>query len=167
MADAAAGAYFGLLAVLMILETVLSRRNETHLRALGAAEPPDDVYRWMQAAYPGSFLVMALEGVALPVAGMPLAGVVVFVVAKALKYWAIGSLGRRWCFRVLVLPAAPRVVAGPYQWLRHPNYVAVALELVSCAVFVGAWRTGPVVVAVFAWLMWRRIAVEERALGLR
>ena len=58
-------------------------------------------------------------------------------------------------------------MTGPYRWVRHPNYVAVGAELLSCAVFVGAWRTGPIAVAGFVWLMSRRMAVEERALGLR
>jgi methyltransferase len=94
-----------------------------------------------------------------------LAGAVVFVAAKALKYWAIASLGRRWSFRVLVLPGAPLVGHGPYAVFRHPNYVGVMGELVGMALLTGAPVSGLVSTVLFAGLLWRRIRVEERALA--
>ena len=88
-----------------------------------------------------------------------------FVLAKALKYWAITTLGPRWTFRVLVLPSAPLVATGPYTFLRHPNYVAVVGELIGAALVLSAPVTGALALAAFGWLMLRRIAVEDRALG--
>ena len=85
--------------------------------------------------------------------------------AKALKYWAIASLGPRWTFRVLVPHDAPLVTSGPYMRLRHPNYVAVIGELAGFAILVGAIATGILSVAGFGVLLWRRIVVEEQALG--
>lgn len=150
----------------MLAETALSRRHESQLRVLGAVEPPGDVYRAMQIAYPGAFVVMALEGaLAGPPAGAHTwAGIAVFGLAKALKYWAIGSLGTRWTFRVLVPPGATSVTSGPYAWVRHPNYVAVIGELVGMALIVGARLTGPLATLVFAALIGLRLRVEERAL---
>jgi methyltransferase len=74
------------------------------------------------------------------------------------------SLGRRWTFRVLVLPAAPLVTTGPYAFVRHPNYIAVVGELVGVALLTGARVTGPLVTILFALLMRARIRVEEDAL---
>ena len=54
--------------------------------------------------------------------------------AKALKWWAILTLGRFWTFRVIVVPGATLVAGGPYRWLRHPNYVGVIGELVGVGV---------------------------------
>jgi methyltransferase len=159
--------FLALVGALMLGEALWSRRNEGLLRQQGAAEPDDDVYRWMLVAYPGSFAAMGVEAFTVPAAGLPLAGAACLVVAKALKYWAIGSLGYRWCFRVLVPPGSLPLAGGPYRWIQHPNYVAIVLELLATAMFLGAWRSGPFVMAGFVWLMWRRIAVEERALGLR
>jgi methyltransferase len=85
-------------------------------------------------------------------------------VAKALKFWAIQSLGRFWTFRVLVVPGAPLVTSGPYRYMRHPNYVAVAGEIVGVAVMCGAPILGALCLLVFGALMLRRVAVEERAL---
>ena len=153
--------------LMMLAEMLRSRANERGLRARGAVEPAGDVYRAMAWAYPLGFVSMGIEGAWFgPHPGATtLAGAAVFAGAKALKFWAIAALGNRWTFRVLVLPSAPLVTSGPYAWLRHPNYVAVIGELAGFALLVGAPVTGPIVVAGFGMLIWRRIAVEEQALG--
>jgi methyltransferase len=158
-----------LLAALLIMagEAWLSRHNESQLRRHGAVEPEGDVYRFMQWAYPAAFVAMAVEGSFTGPAPPRVlaAGLAGFGLAKALKLWAISSLGSRWSFRVLVIPGAPLVTDGPYRWLRHPNYVAVAGELVAMAATVWAPVTGLVASVGFGVLMLRRIQVEDRALG--
>jgi methyltransferase len=155
-------------AVMMLAELRRSRANERRLRALGAMEPPGDVYREMAIVYPGIFVAMAIEGMLTGPSPdrLLIAGLVVFGAAKLLKIWAITSLGPRWSYRVLVLPAAPLVSTGPYARLRHPNYVAVAGEIAGFALIVAARITGVISLVVFALLVRKRIAVEERALGL-
>ena len=157
-----------LVVAMMLGELRVSRRNERILRAQGAVEPLDPVYRLMQWAYPGAFAAMAVEGA---IAGREpgpatLLGVGVFVLGKVLKYWAIATLGVRWTYRVLVLPAVPLVDRGPYRLMQHPNYVGVVGELVGMALLTGARWTGPLTTIFFGWLLWRRIRAENRALGL-
>jgi methyltransferase len=150
----------------MILEAVLAARNDRALRRAGAREPAGDVYGVMQAAYPGCFLLMLVEGALQPDA--PRAafwiGAAVFGAGKALKYWAIGTLGPRWTFRVLVPPDSERIRRGPYRWLAHPNYVGVVGELIGVAIAMRAIVTGPLAVASFSILMLLRVRVEETAL---
>lgn len=153
----------------MVLEAGLAARHDRILRALGAEEPAADVYGVMQIAYPACFALMAsenwLRGTAVD--GIFAAGAVLFVSAKALKYWAVATLGDRWTFRVLVPPGSRPVYRGPYRWLRHPNYVAVAAELAGFALMTQAVVTGVLGLIVFVLLMLARIRVEERALGVR
>lgn len=153
----------------MIVEAIVSARHDARLRGAGAIEPADDVYRWMQFAYPGAFLAMLAESAirSRAIDAGFAAGCVVFVAAKALKYWAIATLGERWTFRVLVPPMGTRIYAGPYRWLRHPNYVAVAGELIGTAIAMHAVVTAAPAVGGFVLLMWRRIVVEEKALVRR
>ena len=152
----------------MLSEARLSAAHDRQLRARGAIEPAGDVYQAMQIAYPAAFLVMLAEGLwrGAAVDRAFIAGGVIFAAAKLLKYWAIGTLGERWTFRVLVPPGSVTTTAGPYRWLRHPNYLAVAGELVGIGVASRAVITGVLAVGGFAWLMRKRIAVEERALGV-
>jgi methyltransferase len=121
----------------------------------------------MQVAYPAVFAAMIAEGAFRGGASTPFvsAGLALFAAAKALKWWAVAALGPCWTFRVIVVPGAPLVSSGPYAYLRHPNYVAVAGELVSVALMTGAVIMGPVGTAVFGALMVMRIRVEARALG--
>ncbi len=151
----------------MLVEALRAARNERAQRALGGVEPPGDVYRWMQIAYPASFAAMFLEAFVRGTGhGAPLlaAGAVVFTLAKALKWWAILTLGRFWTFRVIVVPGAPLVRRGPYRFLTHPNYVGVLGELVGVGLLTGAFRSAPIATAVFGALIVKRVAVEERAL---
>jgi methyltransferase len=164
-----AAAFAAVIVAAMLGETWLSAQHDRRLRARGAAEPPGDVYRLMAVAYPAAFVMMVAEGVLRGAGGDGwfVAGVGLFVAAKALKYWAIASLGERWTFRVLVPPHSTRTVAGPYRWMTHPNYLAVAGELAGTAVALHALVAGPLAVAGFGALMLRRIAIEETALAER
>jgi methyltransferase len=156
-------------AVLAIMagEAVLSRVNEALLRAKGAVEPQGDVIGIMRWAYPLSFIAMATEGAFTGPAPRDVLmwGLALLGVAKALKLWAITTLGSRWTYRVLVLPNAPLITSGPYRFLSHPNYLAVVGEILSVSMIVWAPMTGVLAAIGFGWLMIQRIAIEDRALG--
>jgi methyltransferase len=153
----------------MLAEAARSASNERALRAAGAVEPPRDVYAIMQIVYPACFLAMIAEGSyrGLDLTTSAVAGAILFGAAKALKYWVIHTLGGRWTFRVLVPPGSRRIIAGPYRYMRHPNYVAVVGEIAGFALLAGARWTGIASVAIFLTLLAVRIRVEEHALGLR
>ena len=150
----------------LLLETIRASRNERRQRAAGGIEPSHDVYRWMQLAYPGGFAAMILEGaLRWPVPdAIWWIGAVLFAGGKAIKWWAILTLGQAWTFRVIVVPGARLVRSGPYRWLAHPNYVGVVGELIGVACLTGARVTGPIACALFGLLLWRRIGLESRAL---
>lgn len=151
----------------MLVEAAIAGRHDRELRRLGAVEPPEDVYRLMQVAYPAAFIAVLSEGAwrGTHADGAFVAGLSVLALAKALKYWAIATLGPRWTFRVLVPPASSRVTDGPYRWLSHPNYLAVAGEIAGCAIAMRAVATGPFTLVGFGYLMLRRIRIEETALA--
>ena len=151
----------------MAFEARRSRANEQRLRAAGAREPRGDVYPLMQIAYPASFAAIILEAWVRDSRFTPAFGVgaAIFIGAKALKYWAIAALGRRWAFRVLVPPGSSLVSSGPYRLIRHPNYVGVAGERAGLGVMAQAPLAGRLAFVTFAMLLLARIRVEERALA--
>ena len=159
-----------LLLGLLVAEMRVSRRHEDALRARGAVEPPGDVYAAMAVTYPSAVIAMGLEGALRAYWGRPvdpgfvLSGAMLMLASKALKYWAIGALGTRWTFRVLVLPGVPLVREGPYRYVAHPNYVAVVGELAGTAMMMQAWITGPIALVAFGALLWIRVWIETRAL---
>jgi methyltransferase len=146
----------------MLLEARRAAANERAQRRRGGVEPHDDVYGLLRLAYPAAFLAMLAEGAldGAPRGVVTAGGAVLFGSAKALKWWAIVTLGPCWTFRVIVVRGMPLVVNGPYRWMRHPNYVGVVGELAGVALMAGAALTGPLVTLAFALLLSRRVAVE-------
>jgi methyltransferase len=151
----------------MVIEARRAGRNEREQRRRGGVEAAGDVYRQMQWAYPGAFLIMlvecALRGPS-PASGL-IVGALVFAAGKCVKWWAILALGSAWTFRVITVPGAPRVQRGPYRWLRHPNYLGVTGELVGIAIAGNARITGPLMTLGFGLMMVVRMRVENQAIA--
>lgn len=157
----------------LLAETRVSRANERRLRERGAVAPEGDVYRVMAVLYPAAFLAMVAEGVwrtaseaTAPTTGPNwlVSGVLLFLASKALKYWAIRTLGERWTFRVFIVPDLPLVTNGPYRYVAHPNYIAVVGELVSTAMMCGAPVAGVASVVLFGAVLWMRVRFESGVL---
>lgn len=88
-----------------------------------------------------------------------------FAAAQLLRYWAIITLGPRWNTRILIIPGRPPISSGPYRYLRHPNYIAVALELLAIPLIFNAWLTAlSATLLNAALLLLIRIPAEEKAL---
>ncbi len=155
-----------LVATQRLLELVLSRRNERRVRARGAVERGRGHYPLMVALHAlwiASTLVEGiLRGPEVPALWpVPLA---LFLLAQALRYWAVFSLGESWNTRILVVPDAKLVRRGPYKYLDHPNYVVVVMEILAFPLIFGAWVTALVFTGLNAALLYVRIREENRAL---
>jgi methyltransferase len=93
------------------------------------------------------------------------AALVLVVLAQVLRYSAVRALGKRWNVRIIVWPLVPPVTSGPYRFVRHPNYVAVVIELACVPLVHGALFTAAVFSICNAAVIAVRIRDEERALG--
>jgi len=161
-------AFMALLAAERVLELVLSRRNAARAFAQGGRETGQGHYRVM-VLFHTLFLAACVAEVLLwhrPFPGaLGWAALGGAVAAQALRYWAIGTLGERWNSRIIVVPGLAPVTGGPYRFLRHPNYVAVALELACVPLIHGAWATAILFTLGNVLLLRVRIRAEEAALG--
>jgi methyltransferase len=160
--------FLGLLAIERGAELVISRANARAAFAHGAYEVGHTHYRAMAALHTSFFLACAAEVLWLK---RPFPGVLGFValgfalVAQGLRYAAVLALGQRWNVRIIVWPGKPPVTRGPYRWVRHPNYVAVVIEIACVPLVHGAFVTAAVFSVCNALVLAVRIAEEERALG--
>ena len=166
-----AALYLGLLVLLggeRGAELVVSRRNARRALAAGGVETGRRAYAIMVAVHALFPLACAAEVllVSRPFPGAAgFAALAVALGAQALRWWAVATLGERWSTRVIVVPGAAPVTGGPYRFLRHPNYLAVVLEMAAVPLIQGAWLTALVFSALNAALLAHRIPAEERALG--
>ncbi|MEV8001069.1 isoprenylcysteine carboxyl methyltransferase family protein [Streptomyces parvus] len=151
-----------------LAELVVARRNTRWSLARGGVESGREHYPAMVALHT-ALLAGCLVEVHLadrffpPVLGWVMVAAV--VAAQALRWWCIRALGPRWNTRVIVVPGLPRVTSGPYRWLSHPNYVAVAAEGLALPLVHGAWVTALVFTALNAALMVVRVRCEDGALA--
>ncbi|MDR7867991.1 MAG: isoprenylcysteine carboxylmethyltransferase family protein [Sporomusaceae bacterium] len=155
-------------AVQRLAELALAARNRRWLLGRGARESGAGHYPLFVVLHAGWLAGWLAEGLARgggPGEAWPL-WLGLFLAAQGLRYWCIVSLGRRWSTRILVLPGVPPVRRGPYRYLRHPNYLAVAAELLCGPLIFGAWFTALAAGIANAWLLLAvRIPAEEEALG--
>ncbi|APU15668.1 MULTISPECIES: isoprenylcysteine carboxyl methyltransferase family protein [Actinoalloteichus] len=151
-----------------LAELVVAQRNGRRSLARGAVESGRGHYPVMVVLHTGLLVACLAEAVLLdrpfiPALGVPMLALV--VLAQALRWWCIVSLGDAWNTRVLVVPGAEPVRSGPYRFLRHPNYVAVVVEIIALPLVHSAWLTALTFTVANAALLTVRIRCEDRALA--
>lgn len=162
--------YLALLAAVALergLELRLSERNARRALARGGVEHGRGHYPVMVVLHAAFLISCAAEALAFPAAppAPALLAAGGALAAQGLRWWAVAALGERWSTRVVVVPGAAPVTGGPYRWLRHPNYLAVVLEVACLPLAWGSWRTALLFTLANAALLRVRIRAEERALG--
>jgi len=151
-----------------MFELWLSRRNLVRIGRRGGFVADRRSYLDM-AAFQAAFLVacpvevLALDRPWIPALGVPALALV--GAAMVLRYAAVAALGDRWSLRLAVVPGERPVTSGPYRFVRHPNYLALAVETVALPLVHTGWIAACAFVPVFVPLLARRIRLEEAALA--
>lgn len=150
-----------------VAELVVARRNAAWTLARAGVEHGRGHYPVMVALHTGLLVCCLLEPLLadrpfLPALGWSMLALV--LLAQALRWWCIGTLGPYWNTRVIVVPGARLVGAGPYRFLRHPNYLAVVVEIAALPLVHSAWVTATVFTVANAVLLAVRVRCENAAL---
>jgi len=151
-----------------IVEVALSNRHAAWAFERGGREYGQRHYPFMVVLHTGMLLaclaeVFFADRPFLPWLGWPMLAIA--LACQGLRYWCIGTLGRQWNARVIVVPGLGRVTGGPYRFLTHPNYVVVIAEGIALPLVHTAWVTALAFTVLNAILLFGfRIPTEERAL---
>ncbi|UYQ60213.1 isoprenylcysteine carboxyl methyltransferase family protein [Streptomyces peucetius] len=151
-----------------VAELVVARRNASWTLARSGVEHGRGHYPVMVALHTGLLACCLLEPLLAPRPFLPALGwpmLTLVLLAQALRWWCITTLGRYWNTRVIVVPGTRLVDAGPYRFLRHPNYVAVVMEITALPLVHSAWLTAAVFTAANAALLTVRVRCENAALA--
>jgi methyltransferase len=145
-----------------LAELILSQRNTKRLLAQGAVEVGREHYPFIVLLHATWLAVLWFFGPGPPIEIFPL---ILFALLQLGRIWVLATLGDRWTTRIIILPGAPLVKAGPYRWVNHPNYLIVIGEIAILPLVFDL----PMVAIVFSVLnglmLWVRIREENRALG--
>ena len=151
-----------------LAELVVSQRNARRALEAGACETGQGHFRVMAAFHALFPLSCGLEVVLLQRPFPGLLGWIALaatVIAQGLRWCVVATLGTAWTVRIIVPLDKEPVTTGPFRFVRHPNYLAVILEIVAVPLVHGAWLTALVGSVLNALLLRVRIRSEEEALG--
>src|SRR6516162_8226897 len=163
-------AYLALLfavALLRLYELRISRRHEAGLVARGASKVVDPRFRWMVLLHSSVLLGSALEVVFLRRPFYPLFAAVcfaLFLAANVVRWWVIRTLGEHWNVQVVDSSRLGFVTAGPFRYVRHPNYAAVFVEMLALPLIHTAWITALVGAALHVVILSLRLSIEDPVL---
>ena len=154
-------------ALLRFAELFISARHRRALLASGATPIDEPNFKWMALLHTAILAGAALEVVALhrpfiPVLATP--ALLLLVAATWTRWWVIQALGRHWNVGVVDSTRQGVVDDGPYRWIRHPNYVAVFVELLALPLVHTAWITATLGGIAHVFVLRTRIAAEDRVL---
>ena len=151
-----------------LAELAVAKRHAAWAFAHGGIESGQRHYPPMVALHIGLLVACVVEAEAsgrpfLPVLGWTSFALVVG--SQGLRWWCIATLGNLWNTRIIVVPGVELVHRGPYRLLRHPNYLAVAVEGAALPLVHSGWVTAIAFTVLNAILLLGfRIPAEERAL---
>lgn len=145
-----------------LAEVVIARRNSAALIAQGGREVGASHYPLIVAFHAAWIIGLWISA---PGSEVNILWLALFALLQAMRVWVLQTLGPRWTTRIIIMPEKPLVVAGPFQYLRHPNYLVVALEIFILPLAFGlswfAFIGGIINLGILA----TRIRIEERALS--
>ncbi len=150
-----------------LLEMRMSRRHQRALAASGFVREREPAFPLMVALHTGVLVGAAVEVLAAPrpvAAALAVPAAIAFALANALRWWVMRAMAVHWNVQVVNALPLGVVTTGPFRWIRHPNYVAVFVELLALPLIHAAYVTAAVGAAAHAVILARRIAFEERFL---
>jgi methyltransferase len=124
-------AYAIILLVVMqrLFELVLANRNTQRLKAQGGVEISAGHYPLIILLH--TVWLLAVLWALPPALEISWPWLVLFVALQAARIWVVKSLGPYWTTRIISVPGKPLVKKGPYRFVRHPNYIVVAGEILA------------------------------------
>lgn len=146
-------------------ELILANRNTQRLRARGAVEYGAGHYRFIVLLHM-AWLMAVLWLLPAPLV-IHWVWIGVFLLMQLARVWVIASLGPYWTTRIISLPDAPLIKTGPYRFLRHPNYLVVAVEILALPLAFGEYLVAIIFSIANAAMLFWRIREEDAALALR
>ncbi|HJZ45882.1 MAG TPA: isoprenylcysteine carboxylmethyltransferase family protein [Roseiflexaceae bacterium] len=150
-----------------LIELRLSRRHQRLLASQGVVKVREPHFRWMVLLHGGVLLGAGLEVWLLKrplIRALAIPMSVLWVLANGLRLWVIYTMAEHWNVQVLDSVRLGVVTDGPFRWIRHPNYLAVFIELVALPLLHTAWVTALLGGLAHVWVLRQRIVLEERTL---
>ena len=154
-----------LVALQRLVELAIANRNTRRLLEKGGREVGAKHYPFIVALHATWLLALFLLTPGDTTIDLGLLGA--FVLLQLARIWVMASLGAFWTTRIVTLPDTPLVRRGPYRFLRHPNYIIVALEIPLLPLAFGNIFLAIFFFIINVLLIGIRVKTEDQALAPR
>lgn len=150
-----------------LIELVIAKSNETWMLERGGVEEGEEHYKWFILLHVFFFLSIFLEIMFTESSNQQLNYylLVIFLFSQIGRVWCIASLGRFWNTKIIILPGVSLISKGPYKYLKHPNYLIVAIELFIIPLLFKAYLTALLFPLLHILLLKIRVPSENKALA--
>jgi len=157
---------FSLLIVQRLTELFIAKKNEKWMINRGGVEHGNEHYPFIVSLHVLFLISLLLEVIIFQKELTELWVVLVplLVITQLMRYWSVMSLGNYWNTKIIIVPNDIVVSKGPYQFIKHPNYVVVAVEILIIPLLFEAYITSLVFTMLNVVMMTIRIPAEEKAL---
>ncbi|MBV8515568.1 MAG: hypothetical protein JO260_09750 [Acidobacteria bacterium] len=156
-----------IVAALRIIELRVSRNHQRAMMPHGATIVAEPLYPWLVAVHTLVLIGAAVEVVVLKRPFLPALAAtmfVIFVAANLVRLWVMRTLGNHWNVQIMDSTRAGVITTGPFRFVRHPNYAAVIVEMITLPLIHTAWITAIFGTLGYLSVLMQRIPLEERAL---
>jgi methyltransferase len=119
-------AILSLVTLQRLSELIIAKRNTAGLMAKGAVEHGASHYPVMVLLHASWLAGVWWFGWSATIVWPFMA---LYIALQVFRVWILVTLGKRWTTRIITVPNETLVRQGPFQYLRHPNYALVLLEV--------------------------------------
>lgn len=150
-----------------LIELFIAKSNEKHITGLGGKIIAEKNYIFMvllHTTWLASILFCAFFMDYQIDPALFYGSLVFFVFGQFLRITAISTLGKRWSTRIVILPEAPAIKKGVYNYFRHPNYLGVVLEIAALPLMASFYGIALFFTLANFVILYFRIRLEEHCL---
>ena len=157
-----------ILIVQRLIELRISSRNYKVLIREGGVEYGREHYKYIVMLHTLFIITMIFEYLMrelyVKLSDISYLFLVFFALLQIMRFWVIHSLGKFWNTRIIRVPGSDLVKSGPYKFLKHPNYVIVALEIFCLPMIFGLYYTAIIFTILNSLILYIRIKEENKVL---
>ncbi|HLR40912.1 MAG TPA: isoprenylcysteine carboxylmethyltransferase family protein [Virgibacillus sp.] len=152
-----------------LTELLIAKSNEKWMIERGGIKLGEEHYKWFILLHSLFFLSIMLEVLFQTerTQSLNVFLFVIFIVTQLGRIWCIATLGRFWNTKIIILPRVALIRKGPYKYVKHPNYIIVAVELFIIPLLFGAYFTAFLFPVLHFLLLKIRLPQEEKALAIK
>ena len=97
-------------------------------------------------------------------APLAILGSCLFAAGFIIRRWVLRALGTLWAIDIDIKPDHRLIKTGPYRFCRHPNYLAMLLEMVGFCLVPSVFYSLAAFLPLYVVALAARIRIEEEAL---